>query len=268
MFSHARRTDRFMAAALTMLSAMLSVATLNTAHASASRACQTMTYAKTRHIVCSFDLASVDVSIKWRDSAKKPYATLSAVRRAVEANGRRFVLATNGGMYRPDLAPVGYYVEHRKKLKNANTRGGPGNFHMRPNGIFFVENGRARVMETRAFLKRNKRPDFATQSGPMLVINGRIHPIFKHDSKSRKYRNGIAASRDGRTLHVAISDEAVTFYEFARLFKDKIKVRNALFLDGGSVPQLIGPGVARASFAPVGPVIVVTQRVKTRASGD
>ena len=54
----------------------------------------------------------------------------------------------------------------------------------------FVDGKRAGVMETRAFLRRNKRPQFATQSGPMLVINGRLHPKFRFDfSGLTKLRN-------------------------------------------------------------------------------
>lgn len=166
----------------------------------------------------------------------------------------------NAGMYDERLAPVGYYVENRKKLKGANTRRGRGNFHMMPNGIFFVEKGRAGVMETRAFLVRNQRPDFATQSGPMLVVNGKIHPRFKANSEHRKPRNGVGVSADGKTVYFAISEGFVTFYNFAKLFQIKLKTPNALFLDGGSASQMVAPGFSRPSFAPVGPIVAVTAK--------
>ena len=169
-----------------------------------------------------------------------------------------FLFAMNGGMYREDLSPAGYHVEARRKIRNANTRRGPGNFHMLPNGIFYVDNGRAGVMETRAFLRRNRRPSFATQSGPMLVIDGRIHPQFNPTSAHRKPRSGVGVSGDGRTVYFAISEGLVTFYNFAKLFEIKLNAPNALFLDGGSVPQMLAPGLARRNFAPVGPIIAVT----------
>ncbi|MEM9027063.1 MAG: phosphodiester glycosidase family protein [Pseudomonadota bacterium] len=220
--------------------------------------CQRLSYAGSAYTVCSFDPAKAEISVHWRRGNGKPFASLGAFRRAVSGGGRRFLFAMNGGMYHEDLSPVGYHVEARAKLKNANTRRGPGNFHMLPNGIFFVEKGRAGVMETRAFLKRNRRPDYATQSGPMLVISGRIHPRFKANSQHRKPRNGVGVSADGRRVYFAISHGAVTFWNFAKLFQQKLKTPNALFLDGGSAPQMIGPGVSRPSFAPVGPIVAVT----------
>ncbi len=226
----------------------------------ASQPCRRMSFAGSAYTVCSFDARKTDISVRWRGADGKAFGSLNALRRSVSQNGKRFLFAMNGGMYHEDLSPVGYYVEQRQKLNSANTRRGPGNFHMLPNGIFFVESGRAGVMETRAFLKRNQRPDFATQSGPMLVINGRLHPRFKANSEHRKPRNGVGVSKDGRTVHFAISEGVVTFYNFAKLFQLKLQTPNALFLDGGSAPQMIAPGISRPSFAPVGPILAVTTK--------
>jgi len=234
--------------------------------------CRPLKYENARMVVCRYSLDGFEIAMHHRDPEGELIGTF--YRLGALAGMDDLVFAMNGGMYSPSWDPVGLYVEGGQTIKRANTSDGYGNFHLKPNGVFYIQKDpqtsqlRAGVAVTEDFLAAERETVHATQSGPMLVINGRIHPIFKHDSRSRKYRNGIAASADGRTLHVAISDEAVTFYAFARLFKDKIKVRNALFLDGGSVPQMIGPGVSRASFAPVGPVIVVTERAKARASGD
>lgn len=220
--------------------------------------CNRQSFASSSFTVCRFDASKTNISVRWRNAAGKPYGTLAALRRRLVQDGQTVLFAMNAGMYHEDLSPVGYHVESRQKLKNANTRRGPGNFHMLPNGIFYIDGASAGVMETKAFLRRNRRPSFATQSGPMLVINGRIHPRFKPKSEHRKPRNGVGVSRDGRTVYFAISDGVVTFYEFAKLFQLKLKVANALFLDGGSAPQMIAPGISRPSFAPVGPIVVVT----------
>ena len=220
--------------------------------------CNRQSFASSSFTVCQFDASKTSISVRWRNGAGKPYGTLEALKRRLVQDGQTVLFAMNAGMYHEDLSPVGYHVEARQKLKNANTRRGPGNFHMLPNGIFYIDGPRAGVMETRAFLRRNRRPSFATQSGPMLVINGRIHPRFKPTSEHRKPRNGVGVSRDGRTVYFAISDSVVTFYNFAKLFQLKLKVANALFLDGGSAPQMIAPGISRPSFAPVGPIVVVT----------
>ena len=81
-------------------------------------------------------------------------------------------------MYHPDNSPVGLYVEDGRELARVNTNAGPGNFHMRPNGVFYVTGEVAAIVETRSFIKQNLRVEFATQSGPMLVIDGKIHPRF------------------------------------------------------------------------------------------
>jgi uncharacterized protein YigE (DUF2233 family) len=102
-----------------------------------------------------------------------PYAYLSALPRDPEGGPERLLFATNAGMFDSKLKPVGLYVEGGRELVHANTKSGRGNFHMKPNGIFYISGGNAAVAETQAFLKQQPAADRATQSGPMLVMNGR-----------------------------------------------------------------------------------------------
>src|SRR5262249_43326487 len=111
--------------------------------------------------------------------------------------GGRLLFATNAGMFDPALKPVGLYVEQGRELVHVNTTSGYGNFHMKPNGVFYVSGDRAAVVETRAFLKHRPQADLATQSGPMLVINGRLHPRFDRSSRSLKARTGVGVRADG-----------------------------------------------------------------------
>ena len=116
---------------------------------------------------------------------------------------------------------------------HVNTRSGFGNFHMKPNGVFDISGDRAAVAETRAFLKQRPQTDLATQSGPMLVINGRLHPRFDRRSTSLKARDGVGVRTDGKVVF-AISQGEVSFDAFARLFRDGLNCPNAVFLDGGT----------------------------------
>jgi uncharacterized protein YigE (DUF2233 family) len=160
-------------------------------------------------------------------------------------------------MYHPDNSPVGLYVEEGRELVRANTSAGPGNFHMRPNGVFYVTGEVAGVLETRSFIKRRPQVDFATQSGPMLVIDGKVHTRFARYGGSRKYRAGVG-SRDHNSVVFAVSESEVSFGEFARLFRDKLRCKNALFLDGGSATSFYSPVLGRNSnFLPLGPIIGV-----------
>jgi uncharacterized protein YigE (DUF2233 family) len=54
--------------------------------------------------------------------------------------------------------------------------------------------GEAGILETGKFLAQKPKSNFATQSGPMLVIDGAIHPALIVDSTDRKPRNGVGVS--------------------------------------------------------------------------
>jgi uncharacterized protein YigE (DUF2233 family) len=224
---------------------------------SAASPCQSVTLEGSAYTVCEIDLHRHAVRLFWRKPDGEPYGYLAALPSVQRAG--RLVFAMNAGMYDPAYRPVGLYVENGRELVRVNTRPGPGNFHMRPNGVFYTAGDTAGVLDTGSFLKERHVVDFATQSGPMLVINGRLHPLFGRSS-SRKFRSGVGR-RDEHTLAFAISDAEVTFAEFARLFRDRLKCDNALFLDGGSVPSLYAPALQRnGNLLRIGPMIAVYER--------
>ncbi len=202
-------------------------------------------------------LQRYEVRLFWRGPDGEVLGSFDRLRGTPE--GSRLAVAMNAGMYHEDRSPVGLYVENRKELKAANTRNGPGNFHLKPNGIFYVKGRQAGVLETGAYLKGKIRPDFATQSGPMLVIDGKIHPQFSEQSTSRKIRNGVGVKGQD-TVVFAISEDPVTFSTFARLFRDELGCPNALFLDG-SVSSLYAPSLERMdTLMPMGPIVGALRR--------
>jgi len=218
--------------------------------------CQRVTYEQSEYTVCEVDLRRQSVRLFWKKRDGQPYGYPSALPRAL-GNSGRLLFATNGGMYHPDNSPVGLYVEEGRELVRANTSAGPGNFHMRPNGVFYVTGEIAGILETRSFIKQRPQVDFATQSGPMLVIDGKVHARFDRYGGSRKYRAGVG-SRDPYSVVFAVSESEVSFGEFARLFRDRLRSKNALFLDGGSATSFYSPALRRNSnFLPLGPIIGV-----------
>lgn len=211
------------------------------------------------YIVCTFDLASSDVRLVWKDGSGEPYRTVDTAARSLTRTGFKVEMAMNAGMYHADSSPVGLYVEGGSQLKPASTAGGYGNFHMKPNGVFYVAGGLAGVLETGRYLKMRPKADYATQSGPMLVIDGRIHPRFQAVSTSLKIRNGVGV-KGGRTVVFAISTDPVTFADFAHLYRDRLGCANALYLDG-SISSLWAPSAGRSdSFWPAGPIVVAGPR--------
>ena len=236
---------------------LLLVVALAPAGALAQEPCRTVPFGGAEYAVCTFDLRRYRVDTVLRAPDGQPYGSLDKFTRAAE--GAALVAAMNAGMYQPDLSPAGLYVEKGRMLKPANTAGGHGNFHLKPNGVFYTSGERAGVLETGAYLRTKPAAESATQSGPMLVINGRIHPKISDQGVSRKVRNGVGV-RDGRTVVFAISNGPVTFGEFARLFRDELGCPNALFLDG-SISSLYAPSISRRDgFWPVGPILAASRR--------
>lgn len=214
--------------------------------------CRPQSHEGQAYAVCTVDLRRARVRLFWRGPDGLPYGSLS---RLASQQGANLAFAMNAGMYDTGLAPVGLYVEDGRELKAANTANGPGNFHLKPNGVFYVTGDRAGVLETGRYLKAHPRTEFATQSGPMLVINNRIHPKISEDGPSQKIRNGVGVRPDGHTAVFAISEAPVSFGAFARLFRDALGCPNALFLDG-SVSSLYAPSMGRQDLSrPLGPLV-------------
>jgi len=217
--------------------------------------CRPITHAGATYTVCSVDLRRHELKLFLRGPDGSPYGSFSRLTQSQPG----LLFAMNAGMYHDDRSPVGLYVENGHELKAANTKPGPGNFHLKPNGIFYAAGTSAGVLETGRFLKAKPRADIATQSGPMLVMDGRIHPKFSDTSASLKIRNGVGV-RDATTVTFAISEEPVSFAAFARLFRDALKCRNALFLDG-SISSLYAPGLNRSdALRPMGPIVGAVER--------
>lgn len=234
---------------------MIAVAAAHTATA-ATTPCRSLTHEGNAYTVCQADLRRHSIRLFWKRPDGSPYAYLKTLPPTLGQPSQRLLFAANAGMFDPAFKPVGLYIEDGRTLVRANTKSGAGNFHLKPNGVFYVAGDKAGVLETGAYLKQRLHPDMATQSGPMLVINGRLHPLFIRANISLKPRIGVGV-RDEHTAVFALSEAGVSFAAFARLFRDALKCGNALFLDGGSVPSLYIPAARPGNFFAVGPMIAV-----------
>lgn len=201
----------------------------------------------------------------WQNNAQNPLLSFDNLLQSLD--NARLDFAMNAGMYDEEFSPIGYTVIDGREIRSLNLKDGGGNFHLLPNGVLWWDkSGRVAIDESQAMAKKlasgQAKPWFATQSGPMLVIDNQIHPKFNPNSTSKKLRNGAGVCNDG-AIKLVISDEPVTFYEFASLFKDQLGCPNALFLDGGVASALYSPDLDRKDQQDMGVMIgAVSKAVK------
>lgn len=175
---------------------------------------------------------SLDINFYWKDDNGKILRSIENLKKFVQDKNLNLIFAMNGGMYKTDNSPQGLYIERQNIHTSIDTNSGYGNFYLKPNGIFFLTNDKKPVVcTTDDFITTNTNNiQFATQSGPMLLINGEIHPAFIKGSSNHNIRNGVGILPDNRIVF-AMSKKEINFYDFATYFKD-LGCSNALYLDG------------------------------------
>jgi uncharacterized protein YigE (DUF2233 family) len=228
--------------------------------ATIASACRRVTFEGATLEHCVADPAKHRIMTALSPDGGAPYRSMAQLAAGRAADAATVAFAMNGGMFDEEGKPIGYYVENGERLKELNRNDGAGNFHLKPNGVFFGSGGKWQVRTSEDFYTNvGDRPEFGTQSGPMLVIAGKLHPEITENGPSRTTRNGVGVDAGGRA-HFVISAGPVSFGLLARYFRDQAKTPNALYLDG-SVSALWDPARERMDGgAPVGPLIVVESK--------
>ncbi len=220
-----------------------------------SAECAEIEYISTPYTICTINVSD-DIRLWHSSPSGDLYGSFAAINEALAPQNQHLAFAMNAGMFHKDYAPVGLYIENGKQISPLADGGNYGNFGLKPNGVFCITPDRFQVIETGAF--RANPPDctYATQSGPLLVINGKLHPRFLVDSTSKYIRNGVGVSSDEKTAYLVIADARVTFHQFGSLFRDHLKTPNALYFDG-NVSRLHVPDLDRsgAGFSRLGVMI-------------
>lgn len=212
---------------------------------------------------CIADPSQHTIAMANLGADKQPFGSLGAL--AASMDPETVAFAVNGGMYGDDLKPIGYYVQNGERLHELNRANGDGNFYMKPNGVFFGSASKWQVLGSNTFFNTiGDRPQFGTQSGPLILIDGKLHPEIQDDGPSKAIRNGVGVDAEG-LAHFVISDVPVSFGQLARYFRDVVKVGNALYLDG-QVSSLWDPARGRIDKGRVGPIIVVSKRAAASAT--
>ncbi len=227
--------------------------------------CTGITHLDQAFTICEVDPDREGLRLFLRDDAGDILGSFSAVEQHAD---RPLAFAMNAGMYHEDRSPVGHYIENDREEMHVIASDGPGNFGLLPNGIFCITDDSARVIETRAYLADRPGCRHATQSGPMLVLDGVLHPRLIPGGTSRYIRNGVGTSASGDRAVFAISEAPVNFHDFATLFRDRLGLADALYFDG-KVSRLHAPQLGRSDFGwTLGPIVGVLAPVDGDGGAD
>ena len=226
----------------------------------AKNACVEQRFENSHFTVCTFDPARHDIALMLDAQNGRKLRSFSELATQMGKDRSRVAFAMNAGMYDINSAPIGLYIENGIGRHPVNTRNAEGNFYKKPNGIFWIDKTGSHISTTYGFIAAAPADViWATQSGPMLVIDGALHPEFVADGPSRKTRNGVGITTSGETLFV-ISDDPISFGKFARFFRDQLDCPNALYFDGTVSGIWNGATGHVTQPYPLGPFIVVMDK--------
>ena len=188
-------------------------------------------YENKRIIAHVVDLKKDELNFYLKDENGAIFKRFETLNKWLKRKNKKLLFAMNGGMYMENFMPLGLYIDKGKRVRRTNrVKRAFGNFYMQPNGVFFItKKSNAYIKKTTDF-KYKKYIKYATQSGPMLLINGKIHSLFRKGSHNVHIRNGVGILPNGKLLF-AISNELINFYDFATFFKNN-GCKNALYFDG------------------------------------
>jgi uncharacterized protein YigE (DUF2233 family) len=210
----------------------------------AAASCENIDYKSNSYTICDVTFSD-DLRLWHTDKNGMLYGGFNRINAALQDENLTLGFAMNAGMYHQNRAPVGLYIENNQERSALADGGNYGNFGLKPNGVFCFGKDHFSVVETNSFRSSEIACQYAIQSGPMLVINDKLHHRFLVNSSSRHIRNGVGVSADGTRANFVISNNTVNFHEFGSLFKDYLKTPNALYFDG-KVSRLFAPDLNRA----------------------
>lgn len=205
---------------------------------------ETVDHAGTTYWVYRVDAGKEKVELYLGEQNGEPN-TFPKLEARVQKQGRRLKFAMNSGIFEGTFLPSGLHIAGgatvtklnlKEFVKRSDGEFTP-NFYLKPNGVFFIRpDGTAAVVESSRYATLNETPVLATQSGPLLVAEGKIHPVLTPDSTSKRYRNGVGVTRDGQIIFAcSMLDRDLgtsNLYRFAEFFRDKLGCPDTLYLDG------------------------------------
>lgn len=191
---------------------------------------QNILYQGNSYTTYQVDTSKSELRLFWKKSDGQRFANALALEAWAKGHNRKLVFATNGGIFEKNKHPSGLYVEGGLTKSPLNTGTGWGNFYLKPNGVFVLRDEGTQIIETESY-QDDPSIKYAVQSGPLLVLKGKIHPLFRKGSKNIYIRSGVGVREDSTVLF-AITNNEVNFFDFASFFLHRLNCEDALYLDG------------------------------------
>lgn len=207
------------------------------------------------------------VVITWADTNGVPLRTFLATERYLRRKHIVPAFMMNGGIFNEGGIPSGLLVENGQVVRPLNLSNGTGNFYLKPNGVFFIAASGAAIVESQRYSTMTRRPQFAIQSGPLLLLDGLPHPDLRPASSNRLHRNGVGIMPDGSVLFAIteqFQERLPNLYEFAQFFASR-GCQSALFLDGDLSQWVMYPTTNAIPGNHFGAVISVRQEAQPPA---
>jgi uncharacterized protein YigE (DUF2233 family) len=220
--------------------------------------CSDTTFEESRFTACRFDARTQELRLALTARGGAPLRGFAALSSTLGPDRDKVLFAMNAGMFDATGWPVGLYVENGAERRAVNRASGDGNFYMQPNGVFWTDAAGLHLTATAAYDAGHK-PLWATQSGPMMLMDGKLTPNISTDGPSRYLRNAVCVLAPKDAVFV-ISDDAVSFGRLARFMRDRLGCRDALYLDGAVSGAWIPSRKRMDDHAPLGPMVVVLRK--------
>ena len=171
------------------------------------------------------------LALFWKNDEGKQIRSFENLSVFTQSKNKKLIFAMNGGIYMKNGTPLGIYINNHTIEHPINiNKNGEGNFYLQPNGIFYITNDLSPLICKTENFPDAKNIKYATQSGPLLLIDSIINPLFNKESCNTNIRNGVGILPNNQVVFI-ISNHKVNFYEFAAFFKS-LGCKDALYLDG------------------------------------
>ena len=215
------------------------------------------------------DLDQYEINLHLRNpDTRLPFCHFADVKNYLDAVGQAPEMITNAGMFTPRYTPQGLYIEEDSIDRYSIDTGkfvSKGNFYIQPNGVFYIDaHALPHIDTTDEFVRlqknRNFNPLIATQSGPMMVVNGLVNQAFTLGSANLNIRNGVGLISEKKIVFI-ISDVPCNFYDFATTFKDIFGCPYALYLDGFISKMYVAEKKAPMPDGNFGPIFSIVKKM-------